>query len=410
MRILTLGWELPPRFAGGVGVVADALLRALAARGHKLTYAMPRVFGEPGPEGVRLLEPRENGSELALAGSRLVSYAGERPPIRVPGEATPPAGAPLYGPDLVREVAQFADDVCERVAREDVAFDVIHAHDWTTFRAGLALREATGKPLVAHVHITEFDKSGGQHADPTVYALEREGIAGADRVVAVSQRIAQTCCERYGAHPARIRVVYNAVDEASGPDAPPPLPRPLVLFLGRVTLQKGPEYFLEAAKRVLEVQPDAHFVMAGTGDLLPRMIERAAELGIAPRVAFPGFVDRARAAALYAAADVFVMPSVSEPFGIVPLEAMDRGVPVIVSRQSGVSELVANALKCDPWEVERMASLIAAALRYPTLARSLSENGRSEVAQLRWPAAAQKLEAVFAEAIASSQRPAVFGV
>jgi glycosyltransferase involved in cell wall biosynthesis len=199
-----------------------------------------------------------------------------------------------------------------------------------------------------------------------------------------------------------MRVVYNAGDEADAVAAPLRLPRPLVLFLGRITLQKGPEYFLEAARRVLEVQPDANFVMAGTGDMLPRMIERAAELGIAQRVSFPGFVDRERAAALYAAADVFVMPSVSEPFGIVPLEAMDRGVPVIVSRQSGVSELIANALKCDPWEVDRMAELIAAALRYPTLARALSENGRAEVSQLRWSAAARRIEAIYAELTAPS--------
>jgi glycosyltransferase involved in cell wall biosynthesis len=232
-----------------------------------------------------------------------------------------------------------------------------------------------------------------------VYVLEREGIATADRVIAVSRRVAATCCERYGADPARMRVVYNAVDAQGESPPPPPLPRPLVLFLGRITLQKGPEYFLEAARRVLSVQPDAHFVMAGTGDMLPRMIERAAELGVAGRCSFPGFVDRERAAALYAAADVFVMPSVSEPFGIVPLEAMDRGVPVIVSRQSGVSELITNALKCDPWEVERMASLIAAALRYPSLARALSENGRAEVARHRWSAAARQVEAVYEEVL-----------
>jgi len=395
MRVLTLGWELPPRFAGGVGVVADALLRALALRGHELTYLMPRAFGMPGPPGVRILEP--GGASLHGGASRLVSYASERPPLRVPGEAAPPTGIPLYGHDLLGEVERFAAGALAHLRTAGLAFDVIHAHDWTTFRAGLALRRATGRPLVAHVHITEFDKSGGAHADPAVFALEREGIAGADRVVAVSRRIARTCSERYGADPARVRVVYNAVDEACGAIAPPPLPRPLVLFLGRVTLQKGPEYFLEAARRVLEVQPDAHFVLAGTGDLLPRMIELASELGIAQRVSFPGFVDRERAAALYAAADVFVMPSVSEPFGIVPLEAMERGVPVIVSRQSGVSELITTALKCDPWEVERMASLIAAALRLPALARALSENGRAEVARYRWSDAAQRIEAIHAE-------------
>jgi glycosyltransferase involved in cell wall biosynthesis len=274
---------------------------------------------------------------------------------------------------------------------------VIHAHDWTTFRAGLALRRATGLPLVAHVHITEFDKSGGSHADAGVYALEREGLCGADRVIAVSRRIADTCVARYGADPARIRVVYNGAPARGAVSDTPPLPRPLVLFLGRVTLQKGPEYFLEAARRVLEVVPGAHFVMAGTGDLLPRMIERAAELGIARHVSFAGFVDRERAARLYAAADVFVMPSVSEPFGIVPLEAMTHGVPVIVSRQSGVSEVLANALKCDPWEVERMASLIASALRYPALAQVLEERGREEAAGRSWAAATDQVESVYRE-------------
>lgn len=396
MRILMLGWELPPKFAGGVGIVADALLRTLSERGHEMTYLMPNRFGAPGPAGIRILEPiaQQNGATLP---SRLVGYAGTRPAIRVPGEDAPPSGSALYGPDLLVEVDRFAASAVERVRSAAIELDVIHAHDWTTFRAGLALRAATGRPFVAHVHITEFDKSGGQHADPTIYAIEREGLVAADCVVAVSRRIATTCVERYGVDPARIRVVYNGVEVGAAVPDPPPLPRPLVLFLGRITLQKGPEYFLEAAKRVLEVEPRANFVMAGTGDLLPRMIERAAEFGIADRVAFPGFVDRERTASLYAAADVFVMPSVSEPFGIVPLEAMDRGVPVIVSRQSGVAELVSHALKCDPWEVERMASLIVAALRYPTLASSLSGEGRAEAERNRWPAAAAKLEAIYDE-------------
>ncbi len=389
-----LGWELPPLFAGGVGVVADALLRALAARSHALTYLMPRGAGDSGPAGVRIVDA--SSGRRSVAARRLASYASTLPPIRIPGEAEAPNGAPLYGPGLLAEVDRFAAAALDRLSSEG-AFDVIHAHDWTTFRAGLSLRRVTGAPLIAHVHITEFDKSGGAHADPHVFGLEREGICGADRVIAVSRRIAETCVQRYGAAPERVRVVYNGVDPDGRKPARLPLPRPLVLFLGRITLQKGPGYFLEAARRVLEAQPDAHFVMAGTGDLLPRMIERAAELGIAARVSFPGFVDRDRAAALYAAADVFVMPSVSEPFGIVPLEAMDRGVPVIVSRQSGVAELVANALKCEPWEVERMASLIVSALRYPALARALRDNGRSEVAGHAWSAVAARIESIYRE-------------
>lgn len=411
MRVLMLGWELPPKFAGGVGIVADALLRTLADRGHEMTYVMPGRFGEGGPPGIRILEPPDpfdavarlegtdaaGGPETDRASSGLVCYANARPPTRIPGERPGPDGTPLYGPDLLREVDRFADEAVARVRGGGVAFDVVHAHDWTTFPAGRALRAASGKPLVVHVHITEFDKSGGRFADPIIYAIERQGFRSADRVVAVSRRIATTCVERYGVDPDRIRVVYNGVDAAPRALALPALPRPLVLFLGRVTLQKGPEYFVEAARRVLEIEPGAHFVMAGTGDLLPRMIERTAELGLAARFSFPGFVDRERAAALYAAADVFVMPSVSEPFGIVPLEAMDQGVPVIVSRQSGVSELVTNVLKCDPWEVERMASLIVAALRYPVLARTLSGEGRSEAQRNRWPAVARQIEAIYEE-------------
>ena len=177
------------------------MLRVLARRGHELTYLMPLPLGAPAPDGVRLLDTATRHVSAESVASRLVSYAGASPPIRIPGEATPPAGAPLYGSDLLAEVERFARESVERVITANARFDVIHAHDWTTFRAGLALRERTGKPLVAHVHITEFDKSGGQYADPAVFALEREGIAGADRVVAVSRRIANTCRDRYGADP-----------------------------------------------------------------------------------------------------------------------------------------------------------------------------------------------------------------
>jgi glycosyltransferase involved in cell wall biosynthesis len=317
----------------------------------------------------------------------------------VPGEIRPRVERPLYGPDLLEQVERFAERSVELVAREGLELDVIHAHDWTTFRAGLALRRATGRPLVVHVHITEFDKSGGSYADPAVFALEQEGLRGADRVVAVSRRVRDRCVETYGADPARVEVVYNAVERDASRPSPLGLADRVVLFLGRVTLQKGPEYFVEAARRVLDVEPGVAFVLAGNGDLLPRMVERAAELGLGSRMLFPGFVDRERAAALYASADVFVMPSVSEPFGIVPLEAMDRGVPVIVSRQSGVGELLRNALKVDFWDVEDLAGKILAALRYPPLAGELRRRGRAEVARLTWDGVAERFEDLYREVI-----------
>jgi glycogen(starch) synthase len=215
----------------------------------------------------------------------------------------------------------------------------------------------------------------------------------------VSRRVASMCSERYGVDPARIRVVYNGVDTDPRPAGAQALPGPVVLFLGRVTLQKGPDWFVEAARRVADVEPTARFVLAGAGDMLRRVIERAAELGLTDRMLFPGFVDRERASQLFGLADVFVMPSVSEPFGIVPLEAMDRGVPVIVSRQSGSSELLRNALKVDFWDVEGLASKIVSVLRYRALSAELEEAGREEAGQLGWDWVAARTEAVYREVV-----------
>jgi len=409
-----LGWELPPRFAGGVGVVCEALTRALARRALDVTYWMPHDGAAEIAPGAAATaagpvadgpQPREAGERagavrLLEVPSALASYASGRPGdphVDVPGERRPRAARPLYGPDLLEEIERFAARCVELVRARGADFDVIHAHDWTTFRAGLALKRATGRPLLAHVHITEFDKSGGAYADPRVFAVEQEGMRGADRVVAVSRRVAERCIESYGADPRRVRVVYNAVDRDARAADPLPLGEPVVLFLGRVTLQKGPQYFVEAARKVLDLEPRVTFVLAGNGDLLPRMIERAAELGLGARMLFPGFVDRERAAALYESADVFVMPSVSEPFGIVPLEAMDRGVPTIVSRQSGVGELLRHALKVDFWDVDDLAGKIVAALRYPSLASELRERGRQEVGRITWDGVARRFEALYEE-------------
>jgi glycosyltransferase involved in cell wall biosynthesis len=402
VKVLMLGWEFPPYFAGGVGVVCEAMTRALARRGTEVTYLMPHAPGRAGGPGVRVLSIDSPGSpiELVELPSVLVSYAttpGTRT-ISVPGEPRlAPDPVPLYGPNLLDEVERFAASAAGFVRERELRFDLIHAHDWTTFRAGLAVKSLTGLPLAVHVHITEFDKSGGEHADSRVWALEHEGMTRADRVIAVSRRVAERCITSYGVDPTRLRVIYNAIDPDPREVSPIPVGNRIVLVLGRITLQKGPEYFVEAARRVLEKEPDVTFVMAGQGDMLPRMIERAAELGLGRHMLFPGFVDRDRAAALYESADVFVMPSVSEPFGIVPLEAMDRGVPVIVSRQSGVGELLSNVLKVDFWDVDDLASKIACALRYPTLARELRERGKQEVIRLSWDGVADRLEHLYRE-------------
>jgi glycogen synthase len=393
-----LGWEFPPYFAGGVGVVCEALSRSLVGRGHQITYLMPWTPPGVGGEGFELLRADSRGVTVLGVPARLHSYATEAgPSIRIPGEIPPPAARPLYGPDLLGEVERFAAGAVEAARNRGLAPDLIHAHDWTTFPAGLALQKELALPLVVHVHITEFDKSGGEHADPRVYEIERAGMQAADRVMVVSRRVGAMCVERYGVDPGRIRVVYNGVDADPRPPAAPHLPGPVVLFLGRVTLQKGPDWFVEAAQRVLALEPETTFVLAGTGDMLPRVIERAAELGIAHRILFPGFVDRERASHLFSLADVFVMPSVSEPFGIVPLEAMERGVPVIVSRQSGSAELLKNALKADFWDVDDVAAKIVSVLRYRALAETLEEAGRSEAGQLSWAGVAERTETVYRE-------------
>lgn len=395
-----LGWEFPPYFAGGVGVVCEALTRSLVGRGHQITYLMPWTPPTSGSGQLELIGPGSAAAGMDVVGipARLHSYASDaRPAIRLPGEIPPPASQPLYGPDLLGEVERFAERALAVAKARSGAPDVIHAHDWTTFPAGAALRRALGRPLVAHVHITEFDKSGGRHADPRIFEIERSGMQAADRVVAVSQRVARMCAERYGVDSGRIRVVYNGVDPDTRPAPPQHVPGPVVLFLGRVTLQKGPDWFVEAARRVADVEPNARFILAGTGDMLPRVIERAAELGLADRFLFPGFVDRERASQLFSLADVFVMPSVSEPFGIVPLEAMDRGVPVIVSRQSGSSELLRNALKVDFWDVDDLANKIVSVLRYRGLSAELEEAGRDEARQLDWDWVAERTEAVYRE-------------
>lgn len=401
MRVLMLGWEFPPFFAGGVGVVANSLTKALVESGDHVTFVMPYGPDQAAAPHVRLIVSSQQGVPLRVRRiqSLLEPYGTrtEYHTTRTEWARRRPGEPSLYGADLLEEVERFAYEALEIVREEDEAYDVIHAHDWTTFPAGVALRDATGCPLVVHVHITEFDKSGGAHADPGIWAIEHAGMAAADRVIAVSRRVRDTCVNRYGIDPSKVDVVYNAVDQHGL--ATRSRPEPMVLFLGRVTLQKGPDYFVEAARRVLDVRPAVHFVLAGSGDMLERLILRSAQLGMAERISFAGFVDREQVLELYSRAAVFVMPSVSEPFGIVPLEAMDRGVPVIVSRQSGVAEVLRSALKVDFWDVEGLAARIVAAVDHAPLRAVMRREGDSEVRGFTWDLVADQVRGIYEAAI-----------
>ncbi len=404
-----LGWEFPPYFAGGVGIVCYELTKALAQQGTKVTYLMPSGPRDVHSDFVDLLVAdnfiADGRVTIAKIGSIMTPYAGIDEYRRhynafLKGDSK--TGS-LYGHNLLAEIERFAQKAELLIREMGADFDVIHAHDWTTFPAAIALKRLTGKPLVVHVHITEFDKTGGEHADSRVYAIEKAGMDAADTVITVSNLVKSRCVHQYYIPAEKIKVVYNAVSQAE----PQPFPESfrikerdkVVLFLGRVTLQKGPDYFLEAARRVIQIDPNVKFIMAGTGDMLPRMIERAAAMGIANRVIFPGFVNREQGDELYRMADVFVMPSVSEPFGIVPLEAIAQGTPVIISKQSGVSEVLNSALRVDFWDVDDLANKIIAALSYATLHHELKQHGSAEVQKFNWGSTASQVNALYGELV-----------
>ena len=308
-------------------------------------------------------------------------------------------GAGGYGSDLFGDAQKYARLVAALGMTE--RFDVIHAHDWLTYPAGMMLKAITGKPLVCHIHATEFDRSG-EHINQGVYDIERAGMHGADRVVAVSRLTKAIVNERYGVADDKIDVVYNGVAQDNiQPSRGAAIEKgdKIVLFLGRITMQKGPEYFIEAAKRVLEKEDHVKFVVAGSGDMAVRMIEHAASIGIGHKVLFTGFLRGRDVDRVYQMADCYVMPSVSEPFGIAPLEAMRNDVPVIVSKQSGVAEVLTHALKVDFWDTDEMANKIVAVLRYPPLSQTLREHGRFELRSLNWDGAAEKCVKVYARAL-----------
>lgn len=313
------------------------------------------------------------------------------------------AGAGYEG-DMISNAERYARLVVA-IARME-RFDVIHAHDWMTYPAGLALARVTGRPLVVHVHSTEFDRSG-DNIDQRLYDIERRGMHGAIRAIAVSEYTRSICIRRYGVDPGKVDVVYNGIEsEAAQPQHGARIERSdrIVLFLGRITMQKGPEYFIRAAKRVLEKAPNAKFVVAGSGDMTTRMIEEAAYHGIGHRVLFTGFLRGKDVDRIFRLADVYVMPSVSEPFGIAPLEAMRNDVPVIISKQSGVSEVLTHALKVDFWDVDEMANKIVAVLRHPPLGQTLREHGSFELRKLTWDGAAMKCVQTYQAAVGSMVR------
>jgi len=427
IRVFMLGWEFPPFISGGLGTACYGLTKAMDELGVKVTFVLPKMVQSEYATHVKLLTPgswrrqvhrvrvREKVTwrnvRFRPIRSTLQAYVtpdayvekieralGLRQEIESQtGSRAQPRGGPDYSGDLYREIHRYASVAAELARDED--FDVIHAHDWMTYPAGIAVAEVTGKPLVVHVHSTEFDRSG-EHVNQTIYDIEREGMERADKVVAVSHFTRSIVLSRYGIPAEKVEVVYNGVERNHAvPMANMSVRRDekLVLFLGRITMQKGPEYFLQAAKKVLEVMENVKFVMAGSGDMLYRAVEMAAELGIGQKVLFTGFLRGDDVRRIYRMADLYVMPSVSEPFGIAPLEALDNDVPAIISKQSGVSEVLRHVLKVDFWDVTEMANKIVAVLKYPPLQMTLRNHGNFEVRKLRWKDAARNCLKIYRE-------------
>jgi len=399
MRVLMLGWEYPPRITGGLGVACAGLVRGLRENGVDVLLLLPPA-GRAAPRrarrrgGIGSLEivhapaPRHGRRVSVDAYASTVEPSGPRPR----------AGETLYADDLAAAVARYASAAYELARRR--RFDVVHAHDWLTFLGGIAARQASGRPLIAHVHATERDRSGPAGDASPAAAIERRAFPVADRVVAVSRYTAGILREHYGVTAERIRVVHNAVDRVEAPRRTRRRRRaPLVAFAGRVTGQKGPEQFVRAAVLVAAERPDARFVLAGTGDRLEAVRREAAALGLSRRMLFPGFLPRSALERLLARADVLVMPSRSEPFGLIALEALARGTPAIVSRSSGVAEVVPRALRSDFGDAEELAAKIVALLSLPGLRDSQVAAGAEALRGLTWRAAGARCAAIYEELV-----------
>lgn len=392
MKVLMIGWELPPHNSGGLGIACLGLTRALARKGADITFVLPKSC-EVNCDFMKIIfADIEEDSELfansytTLASGILTKQIKDQLP-----------------PGYVRCALAYAEKM-KNIAKK-VGADVVHTHDWMTFKAGIVAKEILGKPLIAHIHNTVFDRGAGQ-GNPYEYAIEKEGFEKADRIVSVSDFTKNTLIERYGIDPGKIDTVHNGVEEIEKQNLPPTLTAlkdlgyKVVLSLGRITIQKGVDYLISAAKKVLDINPKVIFVIVGSGDMQGQVMSQAAELGIMNNVIFTGFlrgrdlIDR-----MYQTADLFVMPSVSEPFGIVPLEAVANGTPVLVSKQSGVSEVLDHALKVDFWDTDEMANKILAVLENPALGTDLKKESGKELAGITWDKAAGKCMAVYRQLI-----------
>jgi len=400
MRVLTFGWDFPPMKNGGLGVACFGLTRELIDRGVEVVFVLPKKQDTIGsPRFIFADKASKVPVTIREVVSSLMPYHSSDTLV-TSVEIDPITGTErVYRRTIIDEVHRFAHQAF-LIAREE-SFDVIHAHDWTSYLAGVAAKKVSGKPLILHVHATSFDQAASEHVDPEMYAIECEAFREADTVVAVSDFTKRIIVRKHGIPDEKVVVVHNGCDTYEPPRHEPTLAelkaagKKVVLYHGRITIQKGVDYFIRAARRVVDVDPRVVFVISGWGDMTRQIIDQVGREGLSGHVIFAGALwddDRDR---MYQSADLVVMPSVSEPFGLVPLEAIQHGTPSLITKQSGVAEVLTHTLKVDFWDTEEMANQILAALRYEPLREQLRTHGRQEINRLSWAGAAEKVLALY---------------
>lgn len=429
MRVLMFGWEFPPHIAGGLGTACYGIVKGLSHCGVSTMFVMPSASGDEDQSAAQIINASDvpvqitdtmnvddflDKVQFVHIGTNMVPYLDpaefhtlvEEDRRRQVRDFSVHYGhtykfSGKYGSNLMEEVARYAMVGGTIAMTHKDEFDVIHAHDWLTYMAGIAAKRLSGKPLVVHVHATSFDRSSDNNIDTRVYDIEKRGMEAADKVITVSDLTKNIVITKYGIDPSKVVTVHNAVDFSgrSNVNVERGVKDKVVTFLGRITFQKGPEYFIEAAAKVLKRCDNVRFVMAGSGDMMNRSIRQVARLGISDRFHFTGFLRGKEVQEMFALSDVYVMPSVSEPFGISPLEAMRTGVPSVISKQSGAAEVLKYAFKVDFWDVDAMADEIYALLKYPALANFASKYGFDEVNTLKWNNAAVKIKNVYESVI-----------
>jgi len=416
------GWEFPPHITGGLGTASYGLVKGLAKNNVDVLFVVPKAYGDEDKRVVRIIDASDieinkhttifqdfwKKITLMEIGSNLIPYVSPEEFQRLASQnvldktnaeesvfKTKYKFSGKYGKDLMQEVSRYALIAASLASNNH--FDVIHAHDWLTYPAGIAAKAVSRKPLVIHVHATEFDRSG-ENINPNVFDIEKKGMEAADRVITVSNLTKNIVVNRYKIDESKVFTVHNAVEfdlDFNNKRWHKSVNEKVVTFLGRVTFQKGPDYFVEAARIVLSKYPHVRFVMAGSGDMLNRMIRRVAQLKMADKFHFTGFLKGNDVDRMFLQSDVYVMPSVSEPFGISPLEAMRAHVPVIISKQSGVAEVLKHAIKVNFWDVDALADSIYGLLNYNGLSSMFRRLGEEEVLGLKWENAAAMVKNIY---------------